>query len=418
MITVVQPGYTPKPLHVYANPRIGQVYVQGEYWNKSQEDEIIEVDASNGFETDGNLNFLPGSSVAGSLKVRTNNTGLGNIDTSLVVYLGFCFESYDIYGTAETDQYHEIASWNTSRVRSFAGLFQDLPTLITADGHREYTPLDLSGWDTSSAIVLAGMFLNNNELKVVGLSDWDTSKVIDLTNFASSGKFNEDISKWDVCKVQLELFNSFCTNNLEFNQDLSGWKMSFDSEPIGFGAGSPMENQPHLWPKFTVGCEPVLIGNAVITGANSVCKGSSNTYTVSTDGNATSLKYYWITTDSLSLIDQQNKPSTDIVFNTEGNHTVTCTVVKLTSEDKIAEATFDVTVTDCSTPPPPPPPPGDPSTEFHFRYPNQFFTSRQDQQITTRDTAELNDYEKGIGRTEPVDRTLDKKVILPPNFNP
>lgn len=56
--------------------------------------------------------------------------------------------------------------------------------------------------------------------------------------------------------------------------------------------------------------------------------------------------------------------------------------------------------------------------EFHYRYPNHYFTSRQDTLITTRDTQELNDYEKGIGRTETVDRTLDKKIILPPDFNP
>lgn len=65
-------------------------------------------------------------------------------------------------------------------------------------------------------------------------------------------------------------------------------------------------------------------------------------------------------------------------------------------------------------------PPAQPSgsDEFHYRYPNQYFTSRQDTLITTRDTEELNDYEKGIGRTTNIDRTLDKKIILPPDLNP
>ena len=160
-------------------------------------------------------------------------------------------------------------------------------------------------------------------------------------------------------------------------------------------------------------CEPIAnIGNAQINGPTDVCfDKQAGPYTAVFDGPAdpANCTYKWEFASGTDPTTAPNSATTYIQIDKGGNvaySNIKCTITSPTSiPDEVDTPTIKVSATDC---------PDDPAgaDEFHFYEPNTFFTSRQDTAITTRDTQELNDYEKGIGRSTPIKRTLDRKPYL------
>ena len=90
---------------------------------------------------------------------------------------------------------------------------------------------DISGWDVSSVVAMAGMFYES--------------------------AFNKDIGSWDVSSVQdMEMMFYGAT---EFNQDLSGWEVTNVFSCSDFNTNTPQWVLPQ--PGFT-NCSPGPTGKS------------------------------------------------------------------------------------------------------------------------------------------------------------
>lgn len=150
------------------------------------------------------------------------------------------------------------------------------------------------------------------------------------------------------------------------------------------------------------------IDNVIIDGPTDACfDQQSGPYIAIHDGTAEvdRCTYEWRKVSGADVVfSNPTGRSTFITFPSGGvSATIACVVSCPTSRPKDVEKRTTITGVDCA-----------PATadEFHFYEPNTYFTSRQDTAITTRDTSELSDYEKGIGRSTPIKRTLDRKPYL------
>ena len=196
------------------------------------------------------------------------------------------------------------------------------------------------------------------------------------------------------------------------------------SEPSNFAnnSGISSSNYP-VWGT----CPGPRINAVDLDCFDEACKGQASTPpALDFTSDASDIIYDWTTDDLSCLIEDEDTDSPTFYFNTTGEWEVTCTLSSATAVDSPRVAASRVVVKDCGTPDPcdgvvcgPDEVcrngvcyPAGSSDEFHFYEPNNYFTSRQDTAITTRDTAELNDYEKGIGRSTPIKRTLDRKPYL------
>jgi surface protein len=98
---------------------------------------------------------------------------------------------------------------DTSSVVDMQGMFDmlhraDGSLIISYEGNRQLTSLDLSTWDVSNVTDMSYMFYHCDYLKTVRCGDWDTSSVTDMTNmFYWCTKLNDlDISRWDTGSVK------------------------------------------------------------------------------------------------------------------------------------------------------------------------------------------------------------------------
>jgi len=94
-------------------------------------------------------------------------------------------------------------------------------------GSTSLTNLDLSGFDTSSVIIMNGMFHWTPSLTNLDLTGFDTSSVIDMSHMFSSASSltNLDVSDWDVSNVNS--MNSMFNNASSLtNLDVSDWDVS------------------------------------------------------------------------------------------------------------------------------------------------------------------------------------------------
>ncbi len=118
-----------------------------------------------------------------------------------------------------------VSKWNVSNVTNmrmiFAGYNGEM-TLVSVG--------DLSGWNTSKATYMSGMFQNCVDIKSVGnLSNWDVSNVTDmrwLFNKCTSLTYVGDLSNWKTDQViSMRAMFSEC-NSLTEVGDLGKWNTS------------------------------------------------------------------------------------------------------------------------------------------------------------------------------------------------
>ena len=81
---------------------------------------------------------------------------------------------------------------------------------------------EMSEWDVSQVQSMHSLFLDNKN-GIPPLAKWDTSSVTDMTSMFENSDFNEDISHWDVRKV--DKFNKMFKGNTDFAVDLTFWEI-------------------------------------------------------------------------------------------------------------------------------------------------------------------------------------------------
>ena len=107
---------------------------------------------------------------------------LGSWDTSSAVDLSYTFAgAVSFRGTG-------VSSWAVSRVAAFACVFQ---------GARIFDA-DLSAWDTSRAVDLAGAFFHATSFRGMGLARWNVAKVTSFSGaFKDATVFDANVTTWD-----------------------------------------------------------------------------------------------------------------------------------------------------------------------------------------------------------------------------
>ena len=87
--------------------------------------------------------------------------------------------------------------------------------------------VDVSEWDTSRCVGMAGVFAGCKKLKKIDVSKWNTSNAVHMESmFRTCENLKKiDVSKWDVSKVETFTYMfAFCSSLTEL--DLSGWNVS------------------------------------------------------------------------------------------------------------------------------------------------------------------------------------------------
>ena len=108
-----------------------------------------------------------------------------------------------------------ITYWDTSHVTNFSYAF-------TQSDLSDSSYVDITGWNTSSATHLHYMFRLCEDFNQ-DISHWDVSKVQNMSHLFSVTKFNYDIGGWDVSSVT-DMSSLFYGTN--FSYDLNEWDVS------------------------------------------------------------------------------------------------------------------------------------------------------------------------------------------------
>ena len=118
-------------------------------------------------------------------------------------------------------------NWDTSNMIEMEGVFFDCHAFNQ----------DISGWDVGK-VEHAGAMFRNCTVFNQDISGWDWGKSMSIGSmFDGCTAFDQDISGWDVSNVT-EMGNTF-KNASNFNQDLSGWCVTkITSEPSDFATGA------------------------------------------------------------------------------------------------------------------------------------------------------------------------------------
>jgi surface protein len=99
-----------------------------------------------------------------------------------------------------------ISEWCVDGVKDFSNVFR----------YTDIADEDLSRWNTSSAVTMAGMFSETPLFLGNGLQTWDTSNVLSMSHmFANAKSFRGTISTWNVASVTD--FSFMFHNALEFS---------------------------------------------------------------------------------------------------------------------------------------------------------------------------------------------------------
>jgi len=112
------------------------------------------------------------------------------------------------------DKQNAIINANVSQITDFSSLFSNKQTFN----------LDISNWDTSSAVNMFRMFNRATNFNQ-NISNWNVSNVTNMRNmFNRATNFNQNIGSWNVSSVT-NMMNMFyqATN---FNQDIGSWDIS------------------------------------------------------------------------------------------------------------------------------------------------------------------------------------------------
>ena len=133
----------------------------------------------------------------------------------------------------------DISNWDMSNVISIAGMFawassfnQDISTWKTGKvtnmsflfTHATSFDQPLNNWDTKNVFSMHQMFLWAKKFNQP-LDNWNTSNMVDMGSmFSWATVFNQPIGSWDTSKVTS--MRQMFENAKHFNQDLSAWNTS------------------------------------------------------------------------------------------------------------------------------------------------------------------------------------------------
>ena len=123
------------------------------------------------------------------IEKQGKNVVIRNLDVSLVEDLSMLLEkSYDIKSL-------DLSGWKTSNAKNMSGMFWYCVSLES---------LDVTGWDTSNVEDMSYMFCRCERLNSLDVSGWDTSNVKYMNNmFVGCWNLGSlDLSGWDTSKVE------------------------------------------------------------------------------------------------------------------------------------------------------------------------------------------------------------------------
>ncbi|WP_349351485.1 MULTISPECIES: BspA family leucine-rich repeat surface protein [unclassified Flagellimonas] len=190
---------TQNPSHIYSQPGIYKVAIQGNFPAISM----------------GTLNPYLQSQVINVWESLVGIEQWGSIEWKSLKYaFAFC----------PNLEYHAEDVPDLQNVQDLSGMFLT-GNLVELDYNQQSVfNADLSNWDVSNITNMSAMFANAREF-TSDLSNWDVSNVTDMSGmFGDAMSFNSDLSKWDVSKVT-DMSGMFRRAEV-FNSDLSDWNVS------------------------------------------------------------------------------------------------------------------------------------------------------------------------------------------------
>jgi len=155
------------------------------------------------------------------------NQPISSWNTSNVTNMSYMFFRTDAF-------IQPIGVWNTSKVTNFSAMFYGTATTLFNQ--------NLSNWDTSSATNMSLMFIGsrfNNGLAagVGGTLTWNTRLVQDFSNmFGYQGYFNQNIGKWDTSSAVT--MNSMFIQNGGFNNGAASGVLNATNNAFYWNTGN------------------------------------------------------------------------------------------------------------------------------------------------------------------------------------
>ena len=144
------------------------------------------------------------------IKKQGKNVVIQDIDASLIEDLSelFC-------GITNGVKSLDLSGWRTSGAKNMSGMFWGGSTIES---------LNISGWDTSNVEDMCSVFYGCKSLKSIDLSSWDTSNVKEMNNmfFDCMSLKSLDLSVWKTPNVENISWMFGCCRNLA-SLNLSGW---------------------------------------------------------------------------------------------------------------------------------------------------------------------------------------------------
>lgn len=148
--------------------------------------------------------------------------------------------SYMFFGIQNFTGHTSMQNWNTSNIQDFSYMFAQ-----ATNSHP--SPLgvfniNISGWNMSNAVNLAGMLRNQGQFNQP-IGSWNVSNVTDMSYmFGSCTSFNQNLNNWNTASVT-NLSHMFI-HATGFNQPLSNWNTSAVTDMSGMFHNASSFNQP------------------------------------------------------------------------------------------------------------------------------------------------------------------------------
>jgi len=126
----------------------------------------------------------------------------------------------------------DISHWDLSALTNFSMTFDEA----------DIAGLDISGWDTSSAVDMSGMF--SSSTFIGDISDWDVSNVTTMESMFSGSAFDGDISSWNTSNAT-NMSGMFWVS--QFDGDISSWDTSNVVDMGGMFENSSFDGDVSQW---------------------------------------------------------------------------------------------------------------------------------------------------------------------------
>ena len=200
----------------------------------------------------------------------------------------------------------DIRFWDTSRVTKMANVFGvynpfsgNDPNNWNKDWWNRYFSADLSLWNTSQVVDMAGLFMGASSFNG-DLSLWETNYVMNMQGtFWHALSFNGDISEWDTSRVT-NMYQMFWYAT-SFNGDLSNWDTSHVTNTKEMFWSASFFNQVLCWDTSKVAnLHDMFTGSdgALSVASFPSCLVVNNTMT---DYNIQYAAYKWVTNNKGAL---------------------------------------------------------------------------------------------------------------------